>query len=247
MTQAFAARKPWHLCRVMGCKLRTRSGFIETNPQIRFCGRHMPLAPEVKIRRSRCRSFPKKLAVVVPISDPCLPPPSYCQTSLHCRSMDPPSTCASPLPLRCQAPPSSRSQTRLPYYWLLKVGEHYAMADHSQPSHWRLGERHRVKGVHDIRKARAQLRTIQLLYPEAKLVRFYWERAKRKELGGPLFTAELKGVYDNDLLGKVLESARLMRRVVRFTLTPGAVTIEARKQHELDLVTRMVGHHIRSV
>lgn len=134
---------------------------------------------------------------------------------------------------------------RLPFYWLIRVKDEYLQVslDHSRP--WKPSPRHKVKGIRTLKRARIQLERARILYPEARLVRFYFSRAKKEMERRALVLRTLEGDYDRDLVARMLETARIMRLIKSFVLEEGRIVIGGTIEDRVERVVRAVSHQVR--
>lgn len=262
--RANAARKPWHLCRELGCPHKTSSRLIEHDPQRRYCANHMPRTEEekriarewmYKHIRPKCRSYPKpkaiwwfgrrlKLDSVIPSVKP------YGGCSMDLVSCHPRSGWSLPYksPPICETIPKvrhTRPKPKEPFYWLIKVKDMYAVPNLLKVGRWELVKRYQAKGIRRLVVGQAQRDAARKLWPEARLIRYYFWRATRNEKRRISFKRRLYGEYPYDLTERMLESARLIRRISSFVLTDGKVLIIGKRETDVDLVARAVGHLVK--
>lgn len=255
MTVFTALHKPWHLCRAMGCRLKTKSGVPERDPTKRFCGRHMP-RPRRWWLVNKCHRLQGPLCIGG--ADPALGSVSACTTlGVWCKERRLFLRCRSSLVLRCLVfvvpkKPPGPSPSMGDHVFLIKTSKGYVRE--TEPGVWTETVRRlatRFMGLDAREKAYAKLeelrrKRVRRSIREAIVVKYYFRKARKNAQKRPRFSVRVEGVFDRERVGRVCESARKLKLIseFEFEVDGRGVVVRGRDEVKAQEAVKAISHLI---
>lgn len=242
-------KKPWYLCRMMGCKKKTMSGVAEQEADKRFCHHHMPQRL-TELRRNlfkvhRCKNLRGEvcagfLGFLVQEGPVCSEPGPICSEPL-------------PSPRRamryCSRYQLVRKPPReaLPYVFVIKVGARYARLDPYE-RRWTLTVRRLATRATTKERALGYLMEIERQkrrrFNGARIIRFYPGRASRNKKLAPKIEVRCVGVFNHEVMGVLCESARKRRMIVDYSFEEGGIILRGKDADWVEAAASAVRHLI---